>query len=62
MTEERRRKTGRDRRSRRMGSQKNIKQEKNKGSREVFNIVEGIYSGRKHLGEEIKLKKCRKID
>ena len=33
----------RGRRSRRIGSQKNIKPEKNKGSREVFNTMEGIY-------------------
>jgi len=45
-----------------MRSRKNIKQEKNKGSRKVFNMVEGIYSRRGHLGEERKLKKCRRID
>ena len=60
--EKRRRKTSRSRRSRRMGGRKNIKQEKDERSREVFNTVEGIYSRRRHLGEERKLKKCRRVD
>ena len=45
-----------------MRSQKNIKQEKNKGSRKIFNMVEGIYSGRGYLEKERKPKKRRRID
>ena len=45
-----------------MGSRKNIKQEKDKGSREVFDKVERIYGGRRYLGKERKLKKRRKVD
>ncbi len=53
-------KSHRGRWSRRVGSRKGIKQEKDKGSREVFNLVEGIHGRRQYLGEEKKnLKKCR---
>ena len=45
-----------------MGGRKNIKQEKNKGSGEILDKIEGIYGRRKHLGEERKLKKCRGIN
>ena len=45
-----------------MGGRKNIKQEKNKGSGEILDKIEGIYSRRKHLGEKRKLKKCRGIN
>ena len=45
-----------------MKSRKNIKQEKNKGSREIFDMVEGIYSGRRYLGKERKPKKRGRID
>jgi len=45
-----------------MGSRKNIKQEKNKGSRKVFDKVERIHSRGRYLGEERKLKKCGRID
>ena len=43
-TEERGRETGRSRESRRMGSRKNIKQEKDEWSGEIFNMMEGLYS------------------
>ena len=45
-----------------MESRKNIKQEKDKGSGEVFDMVEGFYSGRRYLGKKGKSKKCRGID
>ncbi len=41
---------------------KNTKQEKNKGSREVFDKVERIYGRRRYMGEERKPKKCREDD
>ena len=45
-----------------MGGRKNIKQEKDEGSRKVSDIVEGFYSGRRHLGKKGKSKKYRRID
>ena len=45
-----------------MGSRKNIEQEKNKRSRKVFDMVEGIYGGGGYLGKKIKLKKRRRTD
>ena len=45
-----------------MGSRKNIKQEKNEGSSEIFNTVEGIYSGRGYLGKKRKFKKCKGVN
>ena len=45
-----------------MGSRKDIKQEKNEGSSEIFNTVEGIYSGRRYMGEERKFEKYERID
>jgi len=45
-----------------MGSRKNTEQEKDKGSREIFDKVEGIYSRRRHLGKERELKECRRVD
>ena len=45
-----------------MGSQKDIKQEKDEGSGEVFNKVERIYGGRRYLEEERKFKKCKRIN
>ena len=45
-----------------MESRKNIEQEKDKGSRKVFNSVERIHGGRGYLGEERELKKCRKTN
>jgi len=43
-TEKRRRKTNRNRKSQRVGDQENIKQKKNKRSRQVFSVMEGVYS------------------
>ena len=45
-----------------MGSRKNIKQEKSKGSRKIFNTVEGIYGRGGYLGKERKFKECGRID
>ena len=45
-----------------MGSRKNIKQEKDKGSGKIFDMVEGIYSGRRYLRKKRKLEKCRRVD
>ena len=45
-----------------MGSQKDIEQEKDEGSGEVFDKVEMIYDRRRHLGEKRKLKKCKGVD
>ena len=45
-----------------MGGQKNIKQEKNKGSGKVFNKVEEIYGGGGYLEKERKLKKRRRTN
>ena len=45
-----------------MGSRKNIKQEKNKGSSEIFDMVERLYSRRRYLGKKRKFKKYRRVD
>ena len=45
-----------------MRSRKDIKQEKNKESSEIFNTVEGIYGGRGYLGKKRKFKKCRGVN
>ena len=45
-----------------MGGRKNIKQEKDKGSGEIFDTVEGLYSGGRYLGKKRKSEKCRRID
>ena len=45
-----------------MRSRENIEQEKDEGSGEIFDKVEGIYSRRGYLGEERKLEKCERID
>ena len=45
-----------------MRSRKDIKQEKNEGSSEIFNMVEGIYGGRGYLGKKRKFKKCRGVN
>ena len=45
-----------------MGGGKNIKQKEDKGSREVFSKVEGIYSGRRYMGKKGELKECRRIN
>ena len=45
-----------------MRGQKNIKQEKDKRSGEVFNKVERIYGGRRYLGEKRKFEKCRRVN
>ena len=45
-----------------MGSRKDIKQEKNERSSEIFNTVEGIYGRRGYLGKKRKFKKCKGVD
>ena len=45
-----------------MRSRKGVKQEKDKRDREVFNMMERIYGGRRYLGEKRKPKKCRGAD
>ena len=45
-----------------MRGRKNIKQEKDKGSGEVFDMVEELYSGGRYLGKKRKFEKCRRID
>ena len=45
-----------------MRDRKNIKQEKDKGSRKVSNTVEEFYSRRRHLEKGRKPKKCGRID
>ena len=45
-----------------MGSRKDIKQEKDEGSSEIFNTVKGIYDRRRYMGEERKFEKCRRIN
>ena len=41
---------------------KNIKQEKNKGSGKIPDMVERIYGRRRYMGEERKFEKCGRID
>ena len=45
-----------------MRSRKDSEQEKDEGSSEIFNTMEGFYSERRYLGKERKFKKCRRID
>ena len=45
-----------------MGSRKNIKQEKNKGSNEIFDMMEEIYSRGRYLGKKRKFEKCRGVN
>ena len=41
-----------------MGSRESVKQEKDEGSREIFDMVEELHSRRRHMGKERKLEKC----
>jgi len=45
-----------------MESRKDTEQEKDEGSSEIFNMVEGLYSRRRYLEKERKFKKCRRVD
>ena len=45
-----------------MGRRKNIKQEKDEGSRKIFSEMEGIYGRRRYLGKKRKFKKCKRIN
>jgi len=45
-----------------VGSRKSFKQEKNEGSREVFNTMERVYSRGRYLEIERKLEKCGGIN
>ena len=45
-----------------MGGRENIKQEKDKGSGEIFDTVEGLYGGGRYLKKKRKLEKYRRIN
>jgi len=45
-----------------MGSGKDFKQEKDEGSGEVFDMVEGFYSRRGYLEMKRKLEECRRVN
>ena len=45
-----------------MGGRENIEQEKDKGSGEVFDMVEELYGGGRYLEKKRKFEKCRRID
>ena len=45
-----------------MRSRKNIKQEKDEGSRKIFSKIKGIYGGRRYLEKKRKFKKYRRIN
>ena len=45
-----------------MEGRKNTKQEKNEGSGEILDKIEGIYGRRGYLEEERKFEKCRRVD
>ena len=45
-----------------MRSRKDSEQEKDEGSSEIFNIMEGLYRRRRYLEKERKFKKYRRID
>ena len=45
-----------------MEGRKNTEQEKDKGSGEIFDKVEGIYVRRRYLGKERELEECRRVD
>jgi len=42
--------------------EKILNKKKNEGSRKIPDIVEGIYSRERHIREERKFEKCRRID
>ena len=42
-----------------MGGRENFKQEKNKRSREVFSMMEGVYSRGGHMGKKGESEECR---
>ena len=43
-----------------MGSRKNTKQKENKGDREIFSPMEGIYSRAQLLGKTGGVRKCKR--
>ena len=43
-----------------MRSRKNTKQKENKGNREIFSIIEGIYSRARLLGKKRGVRKCER--
>ena len=45
-----------------MGSRKDIEQEENEGSSEIFDMMEGLYSGGRYLAKKRKFKKCKGVD
>jgi len=42
-----------------VGDQENIKQKKNKRSKQVFSMVEGVYGGTQYLEKKGRLRKCK---
>ena len=44
-----------------MGGRKNTKQKKNKGSRKVLGIVEGVYNRKQYMKKEERSEKCEEI-
>ena len=44
-----------------MGGGKNTKQKKNKGSRKVLGIVEGVYNRKRYMKKEGRSEKCEEI-
>jgi len=45
-----------------MGGRKNTEQEKDEGSGEIFDKVEGIHGGRRYLGKKRELEECKRVD
>ena len=45
-----------------MEGRKNTKQEKDEGSGEIFDKIEGIYGRRRYLGKKRELEECRRVD
>ena len=40
---------------------KNTKQKKNKRSRKVLGMMEGVYNGKQYMGKEERSEKCKEI-
>ena len=45
-----------------MGSRESVKQEKDEGSREIFDTIKGLYSRRGYLGKKGKSEECGRTD
>ena len=42
-----------------MGSGKNTKQKKDKGSRKILGVIEGVYNGKQYIEEGGRFEKCK---